>query len=88
MEKIPKVSYVLRDSCFKTCRSFPQKKPYEGIYQEEFLNKTEEFLERLQQLLINKRIFDEVPVGSRFVLFEVIILISLGIVKDLSSCFW
>ena len=67
---------------------FLKKKPYEGIYQEEFLNKTEEFLERLQQLLINKRIFDEVPVGSRFVLFEVIILISLGIVKDLSSCFW
>ena len=35
------------------------------------------FKERLQQLLINKKIFDEVAIGSLFVLFEVITLIYL-----------
>ena len=32
--------------------------------------------ERLQQFLINKKIFDEVAVGTRFVLSEVIIFTS------------
>ena len=40
---------VLRGNCSKTCRSIPQKK-----YQEEVFNKTDAFSERLQQLLINK----------------------------------
>ena len=37
MEKIPKMSGILRDNCCETCL------------------KTDAFLERLQQLLINKR---------------------------------
>ena len=34
---------------------FLKRKPYEGFYKEEFFNKTDAFLEGLQQLLINKR---------------------------------
>ena len=50
---------------------------YEKVYQEKFFNKTNGFSERLQKLLINKRIFDEIAVGSRFVLFDVIVLLYL-----------
>ena len=49
MEKIPKVSCVLRGSCCETCRNIR----YDGVYQEEFFKKTL-FSEPLQQLLINK----------------------------------
>ena len=45
-------------------------------YQEEFFNKADVFSECLEQRLINK-IFDEVAVGLRLVLFEVKILIYL-----------
>ena len=38
----------------ETCRNIPQKHLFEWVYQEEFFNKTDAFLERLQQLLINK----------------------------------
>ena len=39
--------------------------------------------------LTMKEPFDEVAVGYRFALFEVIITyMSLGIVKDSSDCFW
>ena len=50
---------------------------YEKVYQEKFFNKTDGFSERLQKLLINKRIFDEIAVGTRFVLFDVIVLLYL-----------
>ena len=45
MEAIPKMSGVLR-GCENT---------YEGVYQEDFFNKADAFLERLQELLIKKR---------------------------------
>ena len=50
---------------------------YEKVYQEKLFNKTDGFSERLQKLLINKRIFDEIAVGTRFVLFDVIVLLYL-----------
>ena len=31
------------------------KNSYEGVYQEKFFNKTDDFSEHLQQLLLNKR---------------------------------
>ena len=50
------MSGVLRGNCCETCRniSINVKNTYEWIYQEEFFNRTDAFLERLQQLLINK----------------------------------
>ena len=50
---------------------------YEKVYQEKFFNKTDGFSERLQKLLINERIFDEIAVGPWFVLFDVIVLLYL-----------
>ena len=50
---------------------------YEKVYQEKFFNKTDGFSERLQKLLINERIFDEIAVGTWFVLFDVIVLLYL-----------
>ena len=47
MEAIPKMSGVLRGNCCENT--------YEGVYQEDFFNKADAFLERLQELLIKKR---------------------------------
>ena len=80
--RIPKMSDVLRGNCCETCSNIPQK-------QEEFLNKADVFSKHLQELLLNKKIFTYVAVGSRFVLFEVkILIISLGMVKNSSDCLW
>ena len=53
MKKMPKMSRVLRSNCRETCHNIPQKKPYEWVYQEDFINKTDNFSESLQQFLIN-----------------------------------
>ena len=76
--KISKISGVLRDNCCETCETCrSSKNAYEGVYQEEFFKKADAFSERLQQLLMSKKIFDEVATGTRFVLFEVIIILYL-----------
>ena len=74
MKKIPKASGVLRGNCCETCCNISQKTPMNGLTKKNSLTR-HAFSERLQQLLIIKRIFYEVPVGSLFVLLEVIILI-------------
>ena len=43
MEKIPKMSGVLRGNCCDTCSDIPQK----WVYQEEFFNKIDAFSECL-----------------------------------------
>ena len=70
---------VLRGNCCETCRNVPKNTPMKKFTKENFLTRQNAFSEHLQQLLllINKIIFHEVAVGSRFVLFEVIILIYL-----------
>ena len=67
------MSGILHGNCCKSCCNIPQTHIYEGVYQEELFNKTDAFLERLHELL--KEVNIEVAIGSRFVLFEVIILI-------------
>ena len=83
------MSGVLQDNCWETCRNVSlkkKKKPLKKFTKKNSLTRQMLFSERLQQLLINKKIFDEVAVDSRgrffffffFVLFfEVIILIYL-----------
>ena len=39
MEKIPKMSRVLRGNCCETCRNIPQKEPMKKFYQQEFFSK-------------------------------------------------
>ena len=39
MEKIPKMSGVLRGNCCETCRNIPQKEPMKKFYQQEFFSK-------------------------------------------------
>ena len=54
MKKIPKMSGVLRGNCGETCRNIPQKTPMNGFTKKSSLTRRMLFLERLQQLLINK----------------------------------
>ena len=55
MEKISKMSGVLRNNCCETCRNISQKSTIEGVYKEEFINKADAFSEPLQLPLMNKR---------------------------------
>ena len=49
MEKISKISGVLRGNWCETCRNIPQKNTYEGVYQEEFFNKIDIFLNEVAE---------------------------------------
>ena len=73
MVKIPKMSCFLRDNCCETCHNIPQKN------QEELFNKRDfgRFRNVCSNVLKTKELFDEVAVGSRFVLFKVKVLIYL-----------
>ena len=75
MEKIPKMSGVLRGNCCETCRNIPQKTPMNGFTKKNSLTRQMLFRNVCSNFLQIKEIFDEVAVGSRFVLFEVTILI-------------
>ena len=55
MEKIPKMSGVLQNNCCEFFRNIFQKNTFERVYEQEFINKVDAFLEPLQQLLMNKR---------------------------------
>ena len=76
MEEIPKISGVLRGNCCENFRNISHKKPMKEFTKTNSL--TREILFRnLQQLLINKKKIHEVAEGTRFVLFELTILIYL-----------
>ena len=56
MEKKTKTSSVLRGNCCETCRNISQKTFIKKFTKKNSLaNKTNAFLERRQQLVINKR---------------------------------
>ena len=55
MEKIPKMSGVLQNNCCEFFRNIFQKNTFERVYEQEFINKVDAFLEPLQQPLMNKR---------------------------------
>ena len=63
----------MRGNCCETCRNILQKTPMKEFTENNSLIRQDAFSESLQQLLINKKI-DEVALGTRFVLFEVLIL--------------
>ena len=69
-----KVSGVLRGKCCETCRDISQKKPMKEFIKMNYLTRQMLFRNVYSNFLEIKEIFDEVAVGSRFVLFEVIIL--------------
>ena len=61
------MSGVLRGNCCETCHNIPQKIPTKKFTKKNSLTRQMQFLEQLQQLLINKKIFDKIAVGSGFV---------------------
>ena len=61
------MSGVLRGNCCETCHNIPQKIPTKKFTKKNSLTRQMQFLEQLQQLLINNEIFDKVAVGSGFV---------------------
>ena len=60
----------LQGNCCETYRSIPKKTSIKEFTKKNSLTR-HVFSECLQQLVINREIFDEVAVGSRFALFEV-----------------
>ena len=77
MEKIPKMSGILRGNFCETCRNIPLKTPMKEFTKKNSLTRQMLFQNACSNFLQTKEIFNEIAVGSRFVLFEVIILIYL-----------
>ena len=76
-EKIPKISGVLRGNCLETCCNILQKVLIKKFTKKNSLTRQVLFQNDCSIFLSIKEIIDEVAVDSRFVLFEVIILIHL-----------
>ena len=77
MEKIPKMSRVLRGNGCETCRNIPDKTTMTEFTKKNSLTRKMLFRNVRSNFLEIKEIFDKVAVGSWFVLFKVIILIYL-----------
>ena len=77
MEEILKMSGVLRGNCCETCHDILQKAPMNGFTKKYSLKRQMHFRNVCSNVLYTKEIFDEVIVGSRFVLFEVKVFIYL-----------
>ena len=65
MEKIPKVSGVLRGNCREGCLSIPQKTPMKEFAKKSCLTKQMLVRNVCSNFIKIKAIFDEVAVGSQ-----------------------
>ena len=87
MEKTPKWSGILRGNCCETYRNIPQKTSTNEFTKKNSLVRQILFQKVCSNFLQITEMF-EVAIASRFVLFEVVMIIYLRIVKDSSECFW
>ena len=71
------MSYVLQGNCCETGRNIPQKSPMDEFTKKNSLTRQMFFWNVSSNFLKINEIFDEVAVGSWFVLFEIILLLHI-----------